>query len=282
MEWSYIIIGLVVFFIVIVTVCGGIQETISLITPQQGGGTCIFGQGDCGPKKTEFLGLQSQPKKGICIFGQGDCGSTGQFEIQHESSGKCLSVASTDNNAPIVYATCDPARDKWEIGPNGSLKHVSSGKCIHPLGGEVLANDQHAVLHEGCGEDRLKFEWTPNGSLKHSRSGKCIHPKGGSPTPAEGTQAVYWGSCDEPRLRFVRANGSDSLGTTVTPMSTPPPAPQDIKIGLTNTVPRQEVMTVDNRTIPRQEVMTVANRIEQKIEDSGSGMSLNCQLKCTK
>ena len=68
-------------------------------------------------------------------------------------------VPNPPNGTPLVFWDgCDEDRLKFERLSNGAIKHVSSGRCIHPNGGSPTPdNGTLLVLHDGCNEDRLTF-----------------------------------------------------------------------------------------------------------------------------
>eukprot|EP01084_Bolivina_argentea_P214173 363650_1 len=77
--------------------------------------------------------------------------------------------------------------------PKGVIKHVSSGKYIHPKGGSANpGNNTEIVIHDGTNnwQKRLLFEYTSEGYIKHVSSGKYIHPRGGSANPGNDTKLV--------------------------------------------------------------------------------------------
>ena len=93
----------------------------------------------------------------------------------------------------------------------GTLQHVSSGKCLHPEGGDANpSNGTKVVAWNSCGnESRLKYRFTSGGSIQHVSSGKCLHPQGGLPNPSNGTNLVFWSGCDMSRIAFeITSSGS--------------------------------------------------------------------------
>nr|QYA18700.1 agglutinin [Clandestinovirus] len=91
----------------------------------------------------------------------------------------------------------------------GVLKH-SSGKCIHPYGGQVNAgNGTKLVYYSGCDGDALKFKMLANGSIQHVGSGRCVHPQGwfnnksqDQLRPDNGTPLVLWDGCGADKNKF--------------------------------------------------------------------------------
>lgn len=67
------------------------------------------------------------------------------------------------------------------------IKHVSSGKFVHPRGGKAdFKNDTDVVLHEDRHDNMVfRFEYHKNewGYIVHKKSNKCIHPHKGDRDP---------------------------------------------------------------------------------------------------
>jgi hypothetical protein len=63
------------------------------------------------------------------------------------------------NNTRLGHTTtCDTPANAFEYTWYGSLRHVASGKCIHPYGGATNpASGTDLVLHDGCDISRLRF-----------------------------------------------------------------------------------------------------------------------------
>ncbi|XP_069136200.1 galactose-binding lectin-like isoform X2 [Argopecten irradians] len=74
------------------------------------------------------------------------------------------------------------------------IKHRTSGKFIHPLGGSRNPCENTAVVLHQDVHDRMYFAFdrTCNGYgyIRHVASGKCIHPYGGSTDPCNETGLV--------------------------------------------------------------------------------------------
>jgi hypothetical protein len=63
-----------------------------------------------------------------------------------------------NNNAELIFVEDCEGRGKFEFLGNGAIKHVNSGKCIHPSGGsDNPANDTKLVVYDGCDGNNVKF-----------------------------------------------------------------------------------------------------------------------------
>jgi hypothetical protein len=79
---------------------------------------------------------------------------TSNGSLQNSYTGRCVHVEggafeneNVENNTRLGwYGGCNEYRTKFEFLPNGAIKHVSSGKCIHPLDTE----GPELVLFDGC------------------------------------------------------------------------------------------------------------------------------------
>lgn len=76
------------------------------------------------------------------------------------------------------------------------IKHFTSGKFIHPLGGSTQPdNETRVVVYEGY-HDACWFTWIPlhgmpgMGLIKHYSSGKFLQPLGGEAEPYDNTEIV--------------------------------------------------------------------------------------------
>lgn len=126
------------------------------------------------------------------------------FTLKH-GSGACVhpqgGATDPSNGTKAVYHQgCSGDGLQFSMTSGGSLKHKTSGKCLHAYDNS-FPNNTPVVFYAGCDEERLKWEFTPGGSLRHVKSGKCVHPQGGSGTPADNTVLVLHEGCDEDRLR---------------------------------------------------------------------------------
>jgi hypothetical protein len=152
-------------------------------------------------------GPNSPPKFTHCGFG-----------LAH-SAGLCVhpnqgAEIPENGTSLLLFPHCDQhqARLRFSILSNGSLYHVSSGKCIHPEGGKAEIG-RRLVFWSSCsdgpvsdanGNKRLAFEFTSSGSIRHKNTGLCIHPSGGLESPENDTELVLWSGCDERRLQFIK------------------------------------------------------------------------------
>ena len=86
--------------------------------------------------------------------------SSTEGDLQHVSGHCLVPASSTDttwNNMEIVLGPCGVSYSRWRLTGEGNIKHVSSGRCWHPLGGGAWSGNK-VILHDGCGrEQRLTF-----------------------------------------------------------------------------------------------------------------------------
>ncbi|AWB68881.1 agarase [Saccharobesus litoralis] len=142
--------------------------------------------------------------------------------VKQDTSGMCFNTANGSANPAngtevVLSSNCSGGAAGFSWTSGGSVKHIATGKCIHPGGSATPDNGQKLVLWDGCDfADRVKFDATWNSSLQHVSGGKCVHPNGGSANPAEGTGLVLWDGCNEDRLKFVQANQSTGGGNPST------------------------------------------------------------------
>ncbi len=80
----------------------------------------------------------------------------------HSSTGKCVApTGSGDNSLIILKNTCDD-NARFEPTPFGSLRHVQTRSCVHPLNGALYPREgANVVIYRGCDSDRLKFTLEP-------------------------------------------------------------------------------------------------------------------------
>ena len=92
--------------------------------------------------------------------------------IRHRVSGACVTINNSDQLV-LSYQNCG---DTWTFTPNGSLKHVSSGRCVHPFNGDVRYYNNTwtplILFDQWCDNDKLYFdrmyETDPYGRLVQS------------------------------------------------------------------------------------------------------------------
>ncbi|WP_437284293.1 hypothetical protein [Sorangium sp. So ce406] len=130
-----------------------------------------------------------------------------EYKIVQHTSGKCFApeggaLNPADNTPLVLSSSCSTLASSFRVLDSGLLKHVPSGRCVHPDQGTAY-NNVGLILNGYCGpEARLSFDVTSGGSLQNAETGRCVHPQGGSATPAEGTDLIFYDGCDEARLRF--------------------------------------------------------------------------------
>ena len=58
-------------------------------------------------------------------------------------------------------------------------------------------------LQDKCNAEFSRYKQSDKLSLQNVATGKCLHPYlGGHTTPEDGLELVFYGGCDETRLRF--------------------------------------------------------------------------------
>jgi hypothetical protein len=77
------------------------------------------------------------------------------------------------------------------------IKHLNSGKFIHPQGGSSNPSSYtKAIINHGT-MDYTQFTFVPLsdrpgfGIIKHYLSGKTLHPEGGSPNAGDNTNIIF-------------------------------------------------------------------------------------------
>ena len=111
----------------------------------------------------------------------------------------------------VHSAKNDPGRLQYRFVPvdgaghYGYIEHVSSGKVVHPKGGDLdPGNGTHLVLHSDRHAGAL-FGFDEEDTVILHKSGKRWHPKGGDPDPGNGTPvAVHSDIHDAARFYFAR------------------------------------------------------------------------------
>ena len=88
---------------------------------------------------------------------------TDKKALRHVPTGRCVGPENHNNGARItLQGDCNNANTRFEqtSSPHYSVKHLLSGKCLHPLGGSSHPRDGTLiVLYSGCNEPRLKFKF---------------------------------------------------------------------------------------------------------------------------
>jgi len=140
-----------------------------------------------------------------------------RFYLQHANTGLYVhpdgGYVDADNTDLVFFEGGAGSADDWRLefeeidAGNGRfyLKHAITGKCVHPRGGEVDANDIQLVFHDGCDGSSIQFEKEDAGDgrflLKHADSGKCVHPKGGR--AKKDVTLVFYDGCDPSKVKLV-------------------------------------------------------------------------------
>lgn len=145
-----------------------VQISTNYIVRHKTGGYCLHPKGgalnpsvgtplilhpDCNPFE-ERLQFTIQPNgslrhvsSGLCVHPEGGTASTGRRLVLWNSCSEGL-VADDAGNKRLAF----------EFESSGSLKHKSSGLCVHPSGGATNpAVDTELVLWVGCNDPRLIY-----------------------------------------------------------------------------------------------------------------------------
>ncbi|KAI9142922.1 hypothetical protein BKA69DRAFT_224946 [Paraphysoderma sedebokerense] len=121
-----------------------------------------------------------------------------RFALQNVASRRCLEprtgAAAVPDGTPVQFGqACEAEHAKFEFTETGAIRHVKSGKCIHPVGGRT---DRNTALHfwTGCDQDYLPFRYSSSRNLVHVKSGNCLIPVGTTP-PGVGRQVRLFDFC---------------------------------------------------------------------------------------
>lgn len=137
--------------------------------------------------------------------------STQSGYLLRHSSGLCLKPLDDVSQYPamntelILSNNCSLAnpRHRFVFTNEGAIRHVASGMCVHPAGGNAMPiNGTRLVLFPLCSGSNIVFSHSDH-IIRQTSSGKCVHPSGGAAVPASGTHAVIWDGCvNEPKVNF--------------------------------------------------------------------------------
>ena len=122
--------------------------------------------------------------------------------IFHRSSGKIVhpsgGSSQPSNNTELVLHSAKDSPSRLQVrfvpvagfGHFGYIKHVMSGKIVHPEGGSLTPGDgtklvYHSDIHAGA-----LFTFDEEDEHIVHRDGKIWHPDGGSPNPGNDTTCV--------------------------------------------------------------------------------------------
>ncbi|KAL9979348.1 hypothetical protein ACROYT_G016999 [Oculina patagonica] len=156
-------------------------------------------------------------------------------QIQNQYSKLCIDTNGASQGSKLIQSKCDQAQDDqnfqcdlgvrsikrrradqcWTLGTTslngpGSLVHLGSLKCIHPLGGgNSVSEGNGLVIWAGCSEDRLEFI-LDNGNLKHTKSGYCVQPIGSA---ADGVSLGLYSSCGGHQFSFTAGGSLQHVGS---------------------------------------------------------------------
>lgn len=148
--------------------------------------SCGFGLIHSGGKCVHPKGGAEVPANGTPLILFPACSTSAEARLRfkllsngslyHISSGKCVHPESGKNTPVngtrlVFWTSCTdgPVSDAngnkrlaFEFTSGGSIRHKSSGLCVHPAGGSANpATDTELVLWSGCNEYRLQFTQLP-------------------------------------------------------------------------------------------------------------------------
>lgn len=72
--------------------------------------------------------------------------------LKHLPSGNCVKPTAYANSANVAKAVnCSGDDTKFKQESNFAMKHVNTGKCIHPKGGSLTPSQgTNIVIYDGC------------------------------------------------------------------------------------------------------------------------------------
>ena len=146
--------------------------------------------------------------------------------LVHYSSRKLVhpqgGSANPSNNTSLVIHDGGLGESRLQVqfepvdgqGHFGYIKHVPSGKYVHPYGGDINpGNDTYLVYHSGKHSACLfGFNETDN-RIVHKGSKRIWHPKGGKSNPGNNTACVLH-SDEHDAATFIM---TDSKGNEISP-----------------------------------------------------------------
>jgi len=102
-----------------------------------------------------------------------------------DENGSCYVGQTASYGSPIVKSACSVSGVAFTKTKSGSLKQISTGRCIHPDNGSPTPSEgTKLVLWGGCDEDRLKFTFVKvlscrdlqTSCISSAVQGLCEHP----------------------------------------------------------------------------------------------------------
>ena len=91
----------------------------------------------------------------------------------------------------------------------GYIKHVSSGKIIHPQGGSLTPGNNTKLVYHSDHHAGALFRFDEADERIRHRNGKIWHPLGGSPNPGNDTTCVlHCGNHDAAKFYFGDLSGA--------------------------------------------------------------------------
>lgn len=122
------------------------------------------------------------------------------FAIKNVKTGLCIHPKTGDNPVPDgtiahLWEGCDDDYVKFEFTDSGAIRHITSGKCLHPHSGRIVRGIRFHFW-SGCDLEYLPFQYRLDRNLFHLKSGQCLVPVGTS-MPVRMTQLNIWDYCAE-------------------------------------------------------------------------------------
>ena len=76
---------------------------------------------------------------------------------------RCFTNKMAGDSSLIKLTSCNQMGTEYQNTSSGSIKQISSGRCIHPfMGSELPKEGQDLVLYKGCNGRRLSFQFEPS------------------------------------------------------------------------------------------------------------------------
>ncbi|XP_068704515.1 uncharacterized protein [Montipora foliosa] len=160
---------------------------------------------------------------------------TQKGQVKNSHSQLCIDSNGATQGSKLIQSKCDPRQDDqnfqcdltvrsvkrrradqcWTLGTTsvngpGSLVHLGSLKCIHPVGGgNNVPDGTRMVIYTGCSLSRLEFK-LDGGSLMHTKSGKCVRPVA---AVAENVALGLYSTCGGHQFSFTVGGSLQHVGS---------------------------------------------------------------------
>ncbi len=96
--------------------------------------------------------------------------------LWHMKTGKCIVPQSNSNNARLILtSSCHILNTRFEQTSAFSMRHLSTGYCVHPEGGSIAPHpNTNIVIYSGCDENRLQFKFFSGKQYFHKLITNCF------------------------------------------------------------------------------------------------------------